>query len=775
MAYSVNVRTIAETYFEGGDIIGGLAAIDRIQEGLTAHLMRQNTYTDEYRAEVPVKLELTIDGIALCVQGRVDGLMLKDASCLVEEIKTTRLPPSAINIDDYPVHWAQAQIYAFMLCRLNAFEYADVRLVYMDLTGEKVQFLRSYSSKKLEELFFTYVQVYIDKLKRREDWLGVSIPSVNAGEFPFDSFREGQRELAAQTYRCIRDRSRLLCQAPTGIGKTAATLFPAIKALGQGLTDTIFYLTARGTGRIAAEDTLALMRARGVKIRSVSISAKRKLCPTPACRCDPEFCPRAKGHFDRQKLALEASWSESAFDESAIKALSDKYALCPFELALSLSETAQVITCDYNYVFDPAVRLKRFFDRAGRYTLLIDEAHNLPERAREMYSAEVGYNDIKELRREVGKSNGRESELYLALSGIMKTLGTADECGLESELPLRTVEALKSFMDAAKPWLGAGLPCADRLSDFYFEASAFVRASGEFDESCCKLMVLPEGKRNRLRLWCWDPTPRLLKTLKRMCGAVMFSATLSPIEHYAKLLGVDADGKDRLLDLRSPFPEKNLLRLRLDIPTRYSVRAESALRVAKAIHVLCLSKPGNYLACFPSHAYLELVYEAFCALSPRVDAIKQEARMDERARLAYLARFSDKPESSMAAFIAMGGVFSEGIDLPGEKLIGAAIVGVGLPQIGFERDALRAMYDSDNGEGGFETAYMYPGIGKCLQAAGRVIRSASDKGAVLFIDERYARPEYERLLPAHMKPTPVSESALPEALKKFWREADARE
>ena len=768
MKHSVNVRTIAETYYEGGDLSSSVSSIERMQEGLTGHLMQQNTYTADYRAEVPVKLEISVDGIDLTVQGRVDGLMLKDERCLVEEIKTTRLPPFSILEDDYPVHWAQAEIYAFILCKNKALENCSVRLVYLNLTGERVKFERDYSAQKLEKLFYTYAQAYVDKLKREENWLIHSLPSVKATGFPFAHFREGQRSMSESAYRAIRDKTKLLCEAPTGIGKTAAALFPAVKALGEGLTDVLFYLTARGTGRLAAEKALFLMREKGMRFRSVSISAKRKLCPTPTCRCEPNFCTRAKGHFDRQKIALAESWNQSAFDEDAIRRLADQYHLCPFEFTLALCETAQIIICDYNYVFDPAVRLKRFFDRAGRYSLLIDEAHNLPDRAREMYSAELSAQKVCELRRAVGAAEGKKSELYLSLTAIIKTLGKADECELRSELPTGTLESIKQFIDTAKPNLGKASSFEQALGEFYFDATAFLRASGDFDEECYKLMVTPEAKHNSFRLWCWNPTPRLSATFKRMTGSILFSATLSPISHYAKLLSINEDKGDKLLSLASPFPRENLLSLKLSLPTRYSVRAESAPGVAKAIHTLALSRNGNYIACFPSHAYLKLVYDIFVTLTPNVRGIMQKSKMDERERLEYLESFRENPSKSMVAFIAMGGVFSEGIDLPGDRLIGAAIVGVGLPQIGFERDALKQMYDDEDGEGGFETAYVYPGIGKCLQAAGRVIRTDTDRGVILFIDERYSRPEYGALIPEHMKPKEISIERLPAKLKSFW-------
>ncbi|MBQ4226639.1 MAG: PD-(D/E)XK nuclease family protein, partial [Clostridia bacterium] len=443
MTHSVSVRTLAETYFEGGDLKSSAEALERMQEGLKGHLLIQNAYDARYKAEVPVKHEVTVDGVSLLVQGRVDGLRLEAGLCEVEEIKTTPVSPALIGEDDYPVHWAQAQIYAWILCEQNGLEQSTVRLVYANLEGERVRFERVYGRKELTKLFFTYAAEYASHVKREESWLTEALPSVKQSAFPFDSFRSGQRSFAAAAYRAIQHKTRLLAQAPTGIGKTAAALFPAVKALGEGLTDTVFYLTARTTGRVAAENALALMRKRGMLIRSVSIVAQRKLCPTPLLPCDPELCPRARGHFDRQRLAVSESWQTDALNEGYIQALAEKYSLCPFELTLALCETAQVVICDYNYVFDPKVRLKRFFDRSGRYTLLIDEAHNLTDRAREMYSALLDGAKLNALKSALVKNGEKGSELYDALKLLVKRIGKTDELTMDSQLPGEIIEAAK--------------------------------------------------------------------------------------------------------------------------------------------------------------------------------------------------------------------------------------------------------------------------------------------------------------------------------------------
>ena len=766
-ARAVNVRTLAEVYYEAGDLFADLNRIDRMQEGLKGHLMVQSAYAKEYRAEVPVRLECEVEGVDLLVQGRVDGLILDDDACTIEEIKTTRMPPESIGENDYPVHWAQAEIYAYIVTTKNSLPAATVRLVYASLTGARAAFTRVYSHARLETLFYLYAGVYAKRVFEMDARKNKSLPTMRDLPFPFETYRAGQREMAARAYLAIRDRKKLLVEAPTGIGKTAAALFPAVKALGEGLAETVFYLTARTTGRKAAENALKQMRAKGLSVRSVTITAKKKACPMAEMRCDPDICPYANGYFDRQKHAVSDSYEFDAWGENEIQALSKEYYLCPFELSLALSETADVVICDYNYVFDPAVRLRRFFDRKGAYILLIDEAHNLVPRARDMYSESLGDKEISELRREVGREDGRKSNLYLALTNLYRALPKDVENELSSELPSAFISSVKAFLEDAKPFLSVPSLYRGKLSELFFKANSFVRAADDFDEKTHRTLITPEGKRSNIKIWCWNPTERISKAMKRMRGTVLFSATLSPLRHYESLLSLDRNAGDLSLALPSPFPKENLFCASLFIPTRYRMREESAGRVAKAIYDMVSAKKGNYLACFPSHAYLSSVAEIFMSMYPDVRVSLQTRDMTENERDVYLSEFRENPTESMVAFIAMGGVFSEGIDLPGDKLIGAAIVGVGLPQISFECDCLKELYEEENGHG-FETAYVYPGAGKCLQAAGRVIRTETDRGVVLFIDDRYKTQEYRNLLLPRYAPVYQDEKRLSKALREFW-------
>jgi len=766
----ISVRALSEFALEGGDLAREAGALDRMLEGAEGHRRRQSGYADGFKSEVAISLTAEIRGRALTLYGRIDGLDERADPPVVEEIKTTRLSPSSVRPDDFPVHWAQAELYAFMLARKRGLDRVRVRLVYLDLTGNAARFDREYGAAELDGLFLRYATPYAQWLERLEGWQQRSRPTMRELAFPFSGYREGQRDMAAAIYRAVRARKHLIVSAPTGIGKTAAALFPAVKALGEGLITHVFYLTARGTGRRAAGDALDRMREKGLEIRSVAITAKEKACAYPGMPCDPGACPRAVGYYDRRRDALSEALTLSRLGEGEIAALSEKWALCPFELSLDLSEQADVVICDYNYAFDPRVRLRRFFLDKGEYLLLIDEAHHLPERAREMLSARVDSRDFDALARAL---KGNELALN-AVHALQELRKAARKLALEcegpaalSEPPEGLYQPLFDFVEAARPLLGEGLEAHSMLFDRYFEALDYLRVADAFSPEY-RALVEPAGKGASVRLWCFDPSKALRQAMGRVRSSVLFSATLSPIDHYMRLSGLSEDEGDERFELESPFPRENLLTARMPVDTRYAARAQTAPQVARALAALCEAKAGNYLACFPSYEYLKLTLDHFLALGARAEALVQRGGMSDAQRAAFIERFSQPPGRPMIAFVVMGGVFAEAIDLPGEKLIGAAIVGVGIPQPSFEREALREL--TDDGEGaGFRSAYVYPGLERVLQAAGRVIRTETDRGVVLLIDRRYDAPEYRRLLPRHWRARPAADlDALKRMLGAFW-------
>ena len=768
MSHAVNVRTLAEFSLERGDLAQDTRAVERMREGVAGHLAVQGALERDWRCEEPVAREEIVGGISLTVQGRADAVKRQPGLICVEEIKTTRLPVNLIGADDYPVHWAQAQVYAYLFCQNEQTPVAEVSLLYYNMDGTRVRFVRHYELQQLTEIFLALAEPYAAWLKALDARADGAMDSIKRLRFPYPDYRDGQHELAGNVYIALKNGRRLLAEAPTGIGKTAATLFGAIKALGEGHISNIFYLTARTTGRAAAEDALQRMRAQGLVLHSVTITAREKCCANPGgVHC--EDCLYAAAYFDRRRDALREALDLQRLGAAEIYDFAVEHRLCPFELSLDLSEQADVIICDYNYAFDPRVRLRRYFDARTRAALLIDEAHNLPERTRDMLSGELSGGTAERLRRQVGKLDGRDSDIYRALTALLVALpAPPEQPEAGREPPPGLCEAAEQTADVIGNHLPALHPLHNELANLMFDCVWFARVGRMFKEATHRALIEPEDKRVRVKLWCFDPAPHILATYKRVRGAALFSATLTPLEFYAKDAAVKEEEGDALLQLDSPFPRKNLLVLRLPVPTRFRDRERTLGEVTDALYAMCAARPGNYLACFPSHAYLTQAWEMFSARHPDIRCIRQVTGMNEAARAAFLEELQPGAKRTTLAFIAMGGVFAEGVDLPGDRVIGAAVVGVGIPQLSFERDQLRQLNDDDF-EAGYDYAYVYPGMRKVAQAAGRVIRTETDLGVVLLIDSRFFEVKYRQLLPKHWRVlTAKTVKTVDAACRRFW-------
>ena len=653
-------------------------------------------------------------------------------------------------------------------------------------------------------------------------WAEARTASLTALTFPFPAYRPGQRALAGEIYRArIAGRSgqkggtRLFCQAPTGIGKTISAIFPALKAMGEGSGEKLFYLTARNTTQTAAEDAVARLRAAqpGLCLRSVTLTAKEKVClhPDPEGHpaCLPELCPYACGYYDRLKDALSALLASSGcFDRAALAAAAQRFTVCPFELGLDLSQWCDVVVGDYNYLFDPVVHLKRFFDSAGDWIFLIDEAHNLPDRARAMYSAQLEKTSLTEAKRGLGRGKSalrtalnradkamlaaRRSCVRLApFSGkdpdraeepVQTTLLPETEPALSlppplyaregtvffKELPAALLAPLRGILAPLQDWLEQN-PEAEThagLLELYFGLQDLLRTAERYDSHFVTRLTA-RGSQLELQLLCLDPAPFVSASLATGRSAALFSATLTPPGFYRSVLGcTDA----RAVALESPFPRQNLGLFGLPfLSTRYRDRQSSISAVSDALAQMARSRTGNYLAFFPSYAYLQQVHQDFAARYPDIPTLVQETGLDDAAREAFLAKFAPDPAQTLLGFGVMGGIFGEGVDLAGDRLIGCAIVGVGLPQVNPRQEMLRRYYDEEQGAG-FDYAYRFPGMNKVLQAAGRVIRTPQDRGVVLLLDDRFALPEYTRLFPPHWQHIRYLDStaALGAALKEFW-------
>lgn len=758
---SASVRAVVEYTHHPHDMLPS-GGIERMRDGMLGHVARQQSL-ERARAEVTVRTTVYGDLIELDIVGRIDALFRRGDLFVVEEIKLVPAydsPPE----EALPAHKAQAACYAHLLAKDESLEYVIVRVLYVGKDGaETVAFEETASAAALADRFETLVRPYLQMLEGRARWREIRDASIRNLVFPFPAYREGQRELAIQVYWAIKSKKRLFAQAPTGTGKTAAVLFPAVKSLGEGLTGQIYYLTARTTARRNAEAALSRMRAGGLRLRSLTLAAKEKLCPfrpdEGAWRCDLLSCPRAKGFFDRLPDALEAMREGDDWSVDAITRLSDAFCLCPFEFSLTLCEEADVVICDYNYAFDPTVRIRRIFQSGTNLTLLADEAHNLPERARSMLSGVVDTAALRLARRGAGNRLGRKHGLYAALTGLIRMVELCEE-GVSEAPPDGLGSALERCLDEA-------LDTSNRINLAELCGNLFraVAALERFDEQFA-VLVEKVGKATKLTLFCLNPAPHLQEITRRLRGCVFFSATLAPLSAWRDAIGGgEADG---LLALPSPFPRENLLVLRQSISTRYRAREATAESVAGAILAMAEARVGNYLACFPSYAYLRMVRERIEEAGALVRLHVQQSGMDEAARTAFLAQFAPEPKETLLGLVVLGGIFGEGVDLPGDLLSGVAVVGVGLPQICPKRELLRAHYQKELGDG-FAHAYRYPGMSKVLQAVGRVIRTETDRGVALLIDDRFFEPAYAQLLPLHWDVKPAqSASRVRELALRFW-------
>ncbi|MBD2868246.1 ATP-dependent DNA helicase [Paenibacillus arenilitoris] len=749
----ISVRHLVEYVFSSGSIDVRLNALDAMHEGTKAHLRIQSGYGEQDRKEVYVKAELEVDGLTFAVDGRCDGLLATEAVPTVDEIKSTGGDLDAIEGDGYEVHWAQALFYAYMYAKEHGLAAMRVQLTYVRTdTVEERRFAREHGFAELERFVHEVAARYAPYARLRREHELERDASIRELAFPFESYRAGQRRLAGAVYKSIEEGVRLFAKAPTGIGKTISTTYPAVKAMGAGMLQRFYYLTARTTTRAAAEDALLLMESKGLRLHAVTITAKEKICFQDEVRCEKEHCPYADGYYDRINGAvLDLLGHETVMTRPVIEAYARKHRVCPFEFSLDAAYAADAVVCDYNYIFDPRISFKRqYAEQKKRTALLVDEAHNLVDRAREMFSAELSKAPFLALQREL---KGVHDGAYRAAKAIndyfiaLRKESDGEPHMVRRLLPEELVALAEAFAAAAEQALPAY--AAGQLLDAYFAALGFARTAKLFDE---RYVVYIELTRSdvRLKLFCLDPSYLLRQAGKGYRSHVYFSATLSPVSYYMDMLG--ADEEDYTLAVPSPFAKEQLDVIVRPLSTRYNDRDESKLPIAQLVRELVRERPGNYFVFFPSYAYMNAVYETFIGLIEWTDGadgaevLLQKPDMSEEERDAFLASFEAGKERSLIGFAVMGGVFSEGVDLAGDRLIGVVVVGVGLPQLGVERNMLKE-YFNEQGKNGYDYAYVFPGINKVLQAGGRLIRSETDRGTLVLIDDRYLQPHYRRLLP----------------------------
>lgn len=769
----ISVRNLVEFILREGDIDnrrGQVSEKNAMEAGSRIHRKIQKSMGSFYRSEVPLTIDLPMERFVLRIEGRADGIMEQEGAVTIDEIKGIYKNVEDMEAPVY-VHKAQAMVYAYIYATEHDLNKIGIQMTYCNLETEQIRrFQEKMAYESLQVWFLRIIDSYMVWADYSYNHREARQTSISGVEFPYQ-YRAGQRDMVVSVYSAIRNGKPLFVQAPTGIGKTLATIFPAVKAMGQEMGDKIFYLTAKTITRTVAVEGFEKLREQGLQLSSVVITAKEKSCMLEECNCNPDACPYAKGHYDRVNDAVyDCITHEWNITREVIMTYAERYQVCPFEFCLDVSLWVDGIICDYNYVFDPTVNLKRYFAEGvkGDYIFLVDEAHNLYERASSMYSAELYKEDFLELKNILkpysSKLAGRLQECNKILLGLKK------ECEgyqiLDSIQPfllklMSAVAEYEAFLEDHH-----GLPEETRILEFYFQLYHFLNIYERVDENYVIYCEQVHAASFKIKLYCVDTSKNLKECLEKGRATIFFSATLLPIRYYKKLL---SEEEDYAIYIPSPFRREHMgLMIGRDVSSRYSRRGRTEYqKIYQYIEGITSAKKGNYMVFFPSYKMLEDVYAIALeyGMHQNVNLICQSQNMKEEEREAFLEAFEGQ---NVIGFCIMGGIFSEGIDLTGERLIGAIVVGTGLPMVCNEREILMHYFEEREGQG-FEYAYLYPGMNKVLQAAGRVIRTASDRGIILLLDERFLNSGNRQLFPREWEDYQViTVNQAETAGKNFW-------
>ena len=850
----ISVRNLVEFILRGGDIDNRSSRMvqEAMLEGGKIHRKIQKSMGSSYTAEVPLKIERIEESYILVVEGRADGIAFGEFAAdepaeqmeeqrlsetqeeqrlvdaqkdemqigeplwYIDEIKGVYRNLASMEQPVY-VHKAQAMCYAYIYALQNHLDRIGVQMTYCNLDTEDIRYFREiWEWEDLYDWFEHLITEYKKWADWQIAWRKTRQESIAQLEFPYP-YREGQRKLVADVYRTIMRRKTLFIQAPTGVGKTISTIFPAVKAVGEGLADRIFYLTAKTITATVAKETFQILREHGYQAKIIQLTAKEKLCMcgedgTEALECNPVNCPYAKGHYDRVNDAVyDLLQTSDLFTREEILTQAKKYQVCPFEMSLDVATWVDNILCDYNYVFDPNVYLKRFFQEGikGDYIFLVDEAHNLVDRSREMYSAQLYKEDMLAVKRimkphhyMIAKTLDKCNKAMLEFKRECETYEVQESVGVLTFHLMRLASQLEEFFEKPREF-----PEKKEVLDFYFAVHNFLNMYELVDEHYVIYTQMEEDGRFMIKLFCVDPSLNLQKCIDKANATIFFSATLLPINYYKQILSTKED--NYAIYAESTFADsQRLLAFAPDVSTKYTRRGPAEyLRIAQYIQAAVEGKAGNYMVFFPSYKMMQDVYEVFRDIAEGenpadsaeegqdredgkegenskdgrygrdeknqiLEICMQTSNMQEQEREQFLHMFEQEREGSLVAFCVMGGIFSEGIDLKNDKLIGAIIVGTGLPQISNERQILKDYYD-ERGLSGFDYAFRYPGINKVLQAAGRVIRTQEDRGIILLLDERFLQADYAPLFPREWKERKVCNlKQIKEEVKRFWKEVE---
>ncbi|MEK4240059.1 helicase C-terminal domain-containing protein [Paenibacillus sp. FSL H7-0714] len=753
---TLSVRTLVEYVFRSGSIEPGFHGTSSMVEGTRIHQKIQKQYKEGDRKEVYLKTEIPYGSLLFIVDGRCDGLLVsEDGSLTVEEIKSTSGLLDMLE-EGHEVHWAQALMYAYMVSLEQELSSIQVKLTYVHRATDEQKSL--YRTLSLDELisfandtvarYAPYAEMMVRHDAKKEQ-------SLRELQFPFPSYRKGQRHFAGAVYKSIVEKVSLFAQAPTGIGKTMSTLFPVLKAMGEGQAKGLFYLTAKTVTRFAAQEAISLLLTQGLQLHVITLTAKEKTCFHDEGICGKDSCPYAEGYYDRiNDAVMDLLEHETLMSRDTLALYAHKHKVCPFEFSLDAAYACDAVICDYNYIYDPRISLKRLTEERKRETvLLVDEAHNLVDRGREMFSASLLKAPFLEIQRQYKEVNRNLSTaaksvnaFFISLRKICNEEGQGQWASFPEELPalleIFSLEAEQELIHPSASIVPQNGEGENVLLDTYFAVQGMLRTFKTYDE---RYITYAEVRRGDvyLKLFNLDPSHLLQQMSKSFRSQILFSATLSPLSYYRDMIG--AVEEDYSLTVSSPFQKEQWEVTVLPVSTRYHDREASLLPLTQALNQM-VSKKGNYLVFFPSYLYLQNVYQAFTENYPEVRTLMQDTGMSEQARESFLASFSPENDETLLGFAVLGGIFSEGVDLPGDRLNGVMVVGVGLPQLGLERNLLRQYFNA-RGKNGFDYAYVYPGMCKVLQAGGRLIRSETDTGIIVLADDRFLQSPYKHLLP----------------------------
>lgn len=743
-------------------------------EGSKIHRKLQQSMDENYQSEVSLKTVYQGKQFDIQLEGRCDGIWQKENQIIIDEIKTGEHTFEQLEDATLQLFMAQAKIYAYIYALQEKLEEVVVMVRYFCTQDEKIdEYQNQYSFDELNNYYQETMKeyekwlIFLDKYRQNRQ------KKLQALQFPYNNYRKGQRELSIAVYRTLSQEKCLFMEAPTGTGKTLSTLFPALKAMGEYNQGRIFYLTAKTITRQVALDTMKLFEEQQSEIKTIEISAKEKICFMNECKCNPDYCPFAKNYYQKQKLAIWDLLNNGHFySREQISEVAKKYECCPFELSLDLSLYSDVIVCDYNYLFDPQVYLKRFFEleETDSY-FLVDEGHNLISRAREMYSKALSLQLIKDFKKLLPKHHRKHHKIlqqFIEYCEESRKLLKDQDYLFQKELPDKLIDLGYRWSEYFRDFL---LELKDEiptwLQNLYFDLMSFLKISEYYDDHFTFLVELVNHEL-QFKIFCLDPAHFIKQKLDFGKGSVLFSATLSPVQYYQNLLVGHTD--DLTFRQSSPFNQNQFQVLVADyLPMTYKYRSQVVDSLCELIKKATDIKAGNYFCFFPSFSYMEEVYQRYIQLYPEAEVLIQSRELKDVEKEAFLANFQAQNEQVVLGFCVLGGVFSEGIDLKKNRLIGSIIVSVGLPQISKEQEELKKYFDEKNQQG-FYYIYQLPGFNKIMQAAGRVIRTEEDRGVILLIDQRFSRKDYMQLYPTHWSKGVVVHdlNSMLNQLKQFW-------